>query len=258
MKLLLSQGQAFKPPKIGEIVEGRVIAKKSAALYLDLGILGVGVVYGKEMKEAKEEIKKIKIGDTILAKIVDLENEDGYIELSIKGASKEIALEMMKQKKEAGEKIKVEISGFNKGGLLTQINNLPAFLPFSQLSSDHFPAMSEREEEKTLEELKKLVGQKMEVKILGFLDEQIILSEKLARLEEEKNNLQYQPGDVLEGEVFGITEYGVFVKIAENLEGLIPKEGENTHLEGLQIGEKVRVKVSSLSEGKIILSLHNL
>lgn len=255
MKLILSQGQNFRPPKVGDIVEGRVIAKKSSALYLDLGIWGVGVIYGKEIKQAREEFKKMKIGDTILAKIVDLENEDGYIELSIQGASKEIALEMMRQKKEAGEKMVVEIMGANKGGLLTKVSGLPAFLPVSQLSSKHYPQVEEGESEKILEELKKFIGEKMEVKILGILDDQIILSEKLLDLEQEGESFDFKVGEVFEGEVSGITEYGIFVKINERKEGLIPREGISEEINNFQIGQKVKVKISSIADGKILLGL---
>lgn len=258
MKLILTQGQTFRPPKVGDIVEGKVIAKKSMALYLDLGVWGVGVIYGKEIKQAREEFRKIKVGDTMLAKIIDLENEDGYIELSIAGASKEIALEMMRQKKDSGEIITVEIMGANKGGLLTKVSGLPAFLPISQLSSEHYPQVEEGETEKILEELKKFIGQEMGVRILGILDDQVILSEKLVSLGEEAKNTEYQIGEIVEGEISGITEYGIFVKIGEKAEGLLPREENNLDLNNFQIGQKIKVKISSLSEGKIILSLSSL
>jgi len=53
MKELLEQNNLMRPPKVGEIVEGKVVGKKRQALFLDLGAFGVGIIYGKEFQEAK-------------------------------------------------------------------------------------------------------------------------------------------------------------------------------------------------------------
>jgi small subunit ribosomal protein S1 len=189
-----------------------------------------------------------------LAKIVDLENEDGFVELSYSGAAKDIALELLKKKKESGEKIKVKILGANKGGLLTKVLGIDAFLPVSQLSSEFYPEVENGDQEKILAKLKTLVGKEMEVKILGILekDTKVILSEKLAR--EEKEIEEYKVGEIVEAEVSGVTDFGVFLKFGKNLEGLVPLLELN---QNPQIGEKVRAKIISIENGKILLSLKN-
>jgi small subunit ribosomal protein S1 len=254
MKQILEENANLKPPKVGDIVEGRVISKKAFAIYLDLGIFGTGIIYGKEFKKAKKELKNLKIGDKVLAKIVDLDNEDGFIELSVAGATKEIALETLKKKKETGEKIKVKILGANKGGLLTKVSGIDAFLPVSQLSSENYPQVENGDPKKILEELKKFIGKEMEVKILGILekDAQVILSEKLAK--EEKEIEEYKVGDVVEAEVSGITDFGIFLKFGANLEGLVPISETNPNL-NLKIGEKVKAKIISIKENKVTFSL---
>jgi small subunit ribosomal protein S1 len=254
MKEILEENESFKPPKAGDIVEGKVISKKAFAIYLDLGIFGTGVIYGKEFKKAKKELKNLKIGDKVLAKIVDLENEDGFVELSVSGATKEIALEILRKKKEEGEKIKVKILGANKGGLLTKVSGIDAFLPVSQLSLENYPEVEDGDPEKILEELKKFVGKEMEVKILGILekDAQVILSEKLAK--EEKEIKKYKVGEIVEAEVSGITDFGIFLKFGENFEGLVPVSEANPNL-NLKIGEKVKAKILSIEENKIFFSL---
>jgi small subunit ribosomal protein S1 len=254
MKQILEENANLKPPKIGDIVEGKVISKKAFAIYLDLGIFGTGIIYGKEFKKAKKELKNLKIGDKVLAKIVDLDNEDGFIELSVAGATKEIALEILRKKKEAGEKIKVKILGANKGGLLTKVSGIDAFLPVSQLSSENYPQVENGDPEKILEELKKFVGKEMEVKILGILekDAQVILSEKLAK--EEKEIEEYKVGDVVEAEVSGITDFGIFLKFGKNLEGLVPISQINPN-SNLKIGEKVKAKIISIEGNRATLSL---
>ena len=253
MKEILEENEFLKPPKVGDIIEGKVISKKAFAIYLDLGIFGTGIIYGKEFKKAKKELKNLKIGDKVLAKIVDLDNEDGFVELSVASAAKEIALEILRKKKEEGQKIKVKILGANKGGLLTKISGIDAFLPVSQLSLENYPQVENGDSEKILEKLKKFIGKEMEVKILGILEKdfQVILSEKLAKEEEIK---EYKVGDIVEAEVSGITDFGVFLKFGKNFEGLVPLSEVNSNL-NLKIGEKVKAKIISIEEKKAIFSL---
>lgn len=256
MKEIFEQNQKFRPPKVGDIIEGKIIAKKAFALYLDLGIFGTGIIYGKEFKEAKKELKKLNVGDKILAKIVDLENEEGYIELSVSGASKEIALEVLRKKKEEGEKIKVIILGANKGGLLTKISGLPAFLPVSQLSEENYPKIENGDTEMILSQLKKFIGKEMEVKILGILEDgQIILSEKLAKTEILEEELEkYKVGDIVEGQITAILDFGIFLKFGKSLEGLIPSQEVDLENLPYKIGDKLKAKITSILENKIFLS----
>lgn len=257
MREILNHNPNLKPPKVGEIVEGKVLAKKSSAIYLDLGIWGTGIIYGKEFKKSKGELKKLKIGDKILAKIVELENEEGFVELSVKGAEKEIALELLKKKKEAGEKLKVKILGANKGGFLTKISGISAFLPISQLSPESFPELETKDSEKILETLKKFIGKEIEVKILGILEDgEVILSEKLAKLEEkEKEAEKLKVGEIVEGEISGIFDFGVFLKFGNDFEGLIPSSEINFGNFPFKLGDKLRAKIIQILDKKIFLSL---
>lgn len=259
MKEILRENQKIKPLKKGDIVEGKIIEKKSFAVFLDLGIFGTGIIYGKEFKKAKDELKKLNVGDKILAKVVELENDEGFVELSVSGASKDIALEMLRKKKEAGEKIKIKILGANKGGLLTEISGISGFLPVSQLSPGKYPQVEDGNTEKILEKLQKFIGQEMEVKILGVLEneKQVILSEKLARTEENEELKNYNVGDVVEGEICGILDFGIVLKIGENTEGIIPSSELNSENNPFKLGEKIKAKIISISENKIFLSLKN-
>ena len=131
MKDLLEKNNLIKPAQIGKIVEGKIIGEARSAVFLDLGPIGTGIIYGREFQEAKEEIKNLKIGNTLFAKIIDLENEEGYIELSLSQASDELTWEKLKQQKDKDEILKVKILGANRGGLLAEVFGVPAFLPVS-------------------------------------------------------------------------------------------------------------------------------
>ena len=266
MKELLEKNNLIRLPKIGEIIEGKVIGKERQGLFLDLGALGTGIIYGKEFQEAKNELKNLKIGDSVFAKIIDLENEAGYIELSISQASEELIWEGLSLKKENGEVVVVKISGANRGGLLTEISGIPAFLPVSQLESCHYPRVEGGDMTRILKELQKFVGKEMEVKIfdLSKKERKLILSEKIKEIERIKEVLKnYKVGEVVEGEITGITDFGAFVKFGENLEGLIHISELDWKIiedpsEVVKVGEKVKAKIIEISGEKVSLSLKAL
>ena len=264
---LLEKNNLFKPPRVGEIIQGKVINKERSAIFIDLGAQGTGIIYGKEFQESKEQLKDLKIGDTIFAKIVDLENEEGYIELSLSQAGRELTWENLKQKKENGESLLVKIFGANKGGLLTEISGIPGFLPVSQLSSEHYPKVEGGDTSKILRELQKFVGKELEVKIFDLNpgEEKLILSEKIKEAEKIREILKnYKVGDLVEGEITGVVDFGAFVKFGkENLEGLIHISELDWQLIGdpseiVKAGEKVKAKIIEIADDKIFLSLKAL
>lgn len=266
MKDLLEQNDLLKPPKIGEIVESKIIAKERGVLFLNLGAFGTGIIYGREFSEAKSILKNLKIGDNIFAKIVDLENEEGYVELSISQAGRELTWENLKRKKANKEMVPVKILGANKGGLLTEISGIPGFLPVSQLSSEHYPKVENGETSKILRELQKFIGKEIEVQIFDLdpRTEKLILSEKSKETEKIKESLKkYKAGDVVEGEIAGIVDFGAFLKFGENLEGLVHiSELDWAIIESpseiVKVGEIVRAKIIEISDGKVFLSLKAL
>lgn len=267
MKDLIEQNNLIKPPQIGKIVEGKIIGKARAAVFLDLGPIGTGIIYGRELQAAKEELKKTKTGDTIFAKITNLENEEGYIELSLNEASDELTWKKLREQKEKNETLKVKILGANKGGLTSELFGIPAFLPVSQLLPENYPRVEKGDTSKITKELQKFIDQEMEVKIFDLDPRQgkLILSEKAKEDEKIKEILKkYKVGDVVEGEISGITDFGVFVKFGEkNLEGLIHISELDWQLienpsDIVKVEDKVKAKVISISDNKVSLSLKAL
>ncbi|MFC1630240.1 30S ribosomal protein S1 [Patescibacteria group bacterium] len=262
-----------KPLKIGDIIDGEVVGMKRAAVYFDLGIRGTGIIYGKEFFEAKDVLRGLKMGDKAHVKIVDLENEEGYLELSAAQADKEITMETLKTKKDEGELIKVKISKANKGGLMSEISGIPAFLPVSQLSSEHYPKVEDGDTSKILRELQKFIGEELEVKILNILpkDGQIIISEKIKESDKIKEILKdYHIGDVIEGEITGLVDFGAFIKFPLKLKDDMPELEGLIHISELdwkivedpseivKVGDKVKAKIIDISSGKVSLSLKAL
>jgi len=260
----------LKLPKIGDIVEGEVIGKGRATVFFDLGSCGSGVVFGKEFYEAKNRLKSLKKGDKVFTKVTDLENEDGYIELSLAKAGKEIAWEELAQKKEDDETLMVKITGANKGGLLAEVSGIQAFLPVSQLSPVNYPKVEGGDSQKILKSLQKFIGQEMEVRVFDFdkNEDKLILSEKAQQGKRMKEIMEnYKVGDIVEGEITGVVDFGAFIKFPldkeETLEGLIHISELDWQLiedplEIIKIGEKVKAKIIDISNGKVSLSIKAL
>ena len=202
-------------PGVGSIVEGKVVARDRSSLFIDLGNQGTGIIYGKEFYGAKETIKGLNIGDTVFAKIVEMENEEGYRELSMMDATKDMNWTNLQALKDSQETVKVKITGVNKGGLLTSLNGMQAFLPVSQLSPENYPRVADADKAKILKELQKFIGKTLEVKVLDLLAEEnkLILSEKAKTEQKLKEILKnYNKGDIIEGKITGIADFGAFIK----------------------------------------------
>lgn len=257
--------QVLKP---GDLVEGKLLKKAPKAVYFDLGAFGTGIIYGSELMNAQDIVKELKPGDATTIKVVDAENEDGYVELSLREVGKQRAWQEVKELKEKGEILTVKIGGANTGGLMTEVNQLKAFLPVSQLSTEHFPKVNDGDRNKILEELKKLVGQELKVKIIDVnpRNYKLIVSEREIVSENLKELLtKYNAGDVVEGTISGVADFGAFFQFADNpkIEGLIHISELDHRLienpkEVVKIGDAVKAKITEIKDGRVSLSLKAL
>ncbi|MBI2055704.1 MAG: S1 RNA-binding domain-containing protein, partial [Candidatus Sungbacteria bacterium] len=167
MELLLKQkGEYTSVPKAGDIIEGQFIEKKGNRMFVDLGVRGTGIVYGREYAEAQDVIKRLSPGDKVTAKVVELENEEGFVELSLKEAGREKNWQEMRRLMSSGESLKLKVSEANRGGLMLGYLGVIGFLPASQLSQENYPRVEDGDREKIFEALKKLVGQELNVAII--------------------------------------------------------------------------------------------
>ncbi len=267
VKKIIKENDLIKVPKIGEILEGQVIDKKNAVVYIDLKDWGVGIIYGKEFYDAKLKLKKIKKGDTVFTKIIGPVDEDGYLELSLNQAGEEMAWKNIKEQKINNEIIKVKITGANKGGLLAEFSGITAFLPVSQLSPINYPKVEGGDNQKILKALQEFIGKEMSLKVFDVdpKEGKLILSEKAKETEKIKEFLDnYQVGDIVEGEITGVVDFGAFIKFGkESLEGLIhiselSKKMIKDPSEIVKLGDVIKAKIIEISNNKIFLSIKGL
>lgn len=267
-QLIKAEPELVSILKTGSIVEAKLLEKSAKKIYFDLGRFGTGVVFGQELINAKNILKNLALWEIIPVKVLDLDGEDGLVELSVSGAYQQKNWQELKALQEAGEVLTVKIAAANSGGLIAEINNIKAFLPVSQLTVEHYPRVLDASKSKILEELKKFIGQELKVKIIDLnpRNGKLIISEREAEYQNTQELIsKYKVGDIIEGIVSGIADFGAFIRFADNpaIEGLIHISELDHRLidnpkEIVSINEAIKAKILDIKGGQIYLSLKAL
>ena len=154
--------------------------------------------------------------------------------------------------------LRVVISGVVNKGALTSVEGLRAFIPASQLSLSY------------VEDLEVFLNKEMEVRVIDVnqSENRLVLSAKdilkeQENVEKEKQIQSIPVGSITEGVVETLQNYGAFVKLDGGLSGLvhvsqISHKRIKTPGEVLKVGEKVKVKIIGIKDGKISLSIKAL
>jgi small subunit ribosomal protein S1 len=252
----------------GEVVNAVLVSKESRAVYFDVANFGAGIIFGSELQSCKEILKGLNVGDMIPAKIDTLDGHMGYIELSLSEAGRQKGWVKAKQLEESGEVIKIKISAVNQGGVIGDFMGLKAFLPVSQLATEHAPQSEDRS--RTSEELKKLIGEEVSVKVITVTPRmnKLIVSERdtVAPSSNIKQLLEsYTIGQIVPGLVSGIADFGIFVRFVDTpeVEGLVHISEIDHRIidspkEIVKLNENVQVKIIDIKDGRVFLSLKAL
>jgi small subunit ribosomal protein S1 len=274
----LLEKEDIQIPQIGSLVKGKVIDIGKNAIYLDLGLIGTGVVMGREMKDGLGISENLKKGDQIEATVIELENEDGYMELSLREAGYEKTWDEIERKKKEEETVQTKILAANRGGLMIEVNGITGFLPVSQLANENYPRVEDGDKNKILQLLNELVDSTLNVRIIDIdrENEKLIVSEKATLSEKEEGEIKkFKVGDIVKGTVSGIVDFGVFIKFPPKdkkeeetepqdiLEGLIHISElawqliENPR-DIIKVGEKVKCKIIGIENNRISFSIRAL
>src|SRR6056297_3340767 len=243
--------QTFKEFKPGEIIEGQVVDIDNDRVLIDIGYKTEGEVSKEEF--ADEEGKfTLEIGDRVNVVLVR-KDEDGYPVLSRQNVEKVRLLDGLTEKYEAGETVTGRIVSRKKGGFIVDIG-VAAFLPASQLDVRRISNFDE------------WLDTAHEFKIIQFdrKNENIVLSRRAlleAAYEREKAAAlkRIHKGDVLEGTINNITDYGLFVDL-DGIVGLVHISNMSwtpmKHPAKLYtIGDRIRVKVLDVDENAMKITL---
>ncbi len=266
MEELLEHEEQPNVPKEGDVVEALVITVSSNEAHLDIDGLTTGVVRGKELIDESGTYSNLKNGDTVEATVLEVENENGEMELSFRQAGHKKAWDSLEKLLTDGAVISVSVTDANKGGLMAHVGRIEGFLPVSQLTVEHYPRVEGGDKSKILEMLGKFIGTELRVKIIDVdeVESKLIVSEKAAWEEKQQEKiLGYKIGDIIEGAVTGVVDFGAFIEFGDKLEGLVHiSELAWQRIENprtfIKVGDKVKAKIISIDGSRLSLSMKAL
>lgn len=231
--------ESFKRVEEGGIVRGQVLAKEPNGVIVDIGYKSEGTIPISEFTE--EELKSVKPGDIIEVFIEEVEDMEGNIILSKEKADRRKVWEKIDYVYKEGRPITGKIVSKVKGGLNVDIG-IKAFLPGSQIDV------------RPIKDLDKMVGQTCQVKILKMdqkrgnvvVSRRALIEEQIKKMREQTLEAM-EEGQLLEGFVKNITDYGVFIDLG-GIDGLLHitdiSWGRIGHpSEVFRVGDKISVKV---------------
>lgn len=233
-----------------EVVEGLVVGISDRDVILNIGFKSDGLVPLNEFRDLTD----LKIGDKVEVYLEEQENSQGQLVLSRRKAKVVQAWENIKASFEDDKIIDGFVKRRTKGGLIIDIFGVEAFLPGSQIDV------------KPIRDFDVFVSKKMEVKVIkiNYANDNVVVSHKILiekDLEKQKaeilNNLE--KGQVLEGVIKNMTNFGVFIDLG-GVDGLLHitdiSWGRINHPEEvLKLDEKVNIVVLDFDDDKKRISL---
>jgi small subunit ribosomal protein S1 len=256
----LLEGSEAKHLKTGDMVDGVVTSVKKHEVWVDMGANGIGVIFRREVGT-----NNLVEGEQISASVVDPELDEGYALLSMKRAVKDKGWGELQRVFEAQEIIEVIPYDANRGGLLIELEGIRGFLPVSQLSAEHYPRVSDSDKDEILTKINSLVNKTLRVRILDVSrkDNKLIFSEKEAVRDDMQSRLsELKVGDVVEGVVTGVIDFGAFVNV-DGIEGLvhiseISWERVEDPRKYIKVGENVKAKIIAIDKDRLSLSIKQM
>ncbi|HEU4966923.1 MAG TPA: S1 RNA-binding domain-containing protein [Candidatus Saccharimonadales bacterium] len=245
----------------GSVVEGVVASVKKHEVWVDLGANGTGVVMRREIGHGQT----LEAGQPVTVSVIDPEMEEGYALLSMRRAVKDRGWDELQRVFEAQETIEVTAYDANRGGLLVELEGIRGFLPVSQLAAGHYPRVSGADKDEILQKLNALTSKPLRVRILDVSrkDNKLIFSEKEAVKDDMQSRFsELKVGDMVEGTVTGVIDYGAFVNV-DGIEGLIhiseiSWERVDNPRNYVKVGDRVKAKIISINKDRLSLSLKQM
>ncbi len=247
---------SFKTIHTGEVVEGTVIDVKPNEAVLNIGYKSDGILTKSEYSNdpGVDLTEALKIGDTLEVKIIKVNDGEGQVLLTYKRLALDKGSKRLEEAFESQEILKAKVSQVLEGGVCIVVDEVRVFIPAS-LFSDTYE-----------KDLSKYLGEEIEFVVTEYNPKKrrIIGNRKVilvARKEEAQKKLleTIKEGDVVEGTIKNVTDFGVFVDLG-GMDGLLHiSEMSWGHVEHPQknykAGEKLTVLIKEINENKIALSL---
>ena len=258
---------SFKKIEEGDILTGTVISVDEKEVVVDLKYYAEGIIpaedYSREPGFSLKE--QVNVGDEVSATVVSKDDGNGNILLSRTEAADVLAWDKLKELKDSKEVIDVVVKGIVNGGVIAYVEGVRGFIPASKLALNY------------VEDTNEYLNKPIQVQVfdidnfyqyltIDFKEKgRLILSAKeilREKAEEERKTKisNVQVGLVTEGVVESLQPYGAFVDLGNGLSGLVHisqicEKRIKKPSEVLTVGDKVKVKVTAVKDGKLSLSI---
>ena len=234
----------------GEIMNGLVVALTKTDVVVNIGFKSDGLVSLNEFRDTNG----VKTGDTVEVMVVEKEDRDGNLHLSRKSARIYRAWERIMEVHKTGEVVTGLVTSKTKGGLIVDVFGMETFLPGSQIDV------------KPVTDYDQFVGKTMEFKVVKINEtiKNAVVSHKAlieSDIEAQRAEImsKLEKGQVLEGVVKNITDFGAFMDLG-GLDGLLYitdiSWGRISHpSEVVKLDQKIQVVVLDFDDDKKRISL---
>ncbi len=239
----------------GDVVTGFVVRVDKDEVLVDIGFKSEGVIMLSELsiRKSVNVFEEVQVGEEVDALVMQKEDQDGRLILSKKRARFEKAWKRIEAASEAGENVTGSVIEVVKGGLILDLG-VRGFLPASLVDI------------RRVQDLDEFLGRSLECRVIELNRNRnnVVLSRR-AVLEDERREVrqrildELEPGQVIEGVISNIVDFGAFVDL-EGIDGLIHiSELSWSHVnhpsELLEIGQTVNVKVLDIDRERQRISL---
>lgn len=249
--------ESMKKIEEGDILTGTVVSVDEKEVILDLKYYAEGVIPAEDYTREpgfnlKEEVHP---GDEVSATVVRKDDGNGNILLSRVEAADVLAWEKIREYKESGEALDVTVKGITNAGVIAYVEGVRGFIPASRLSLGY------------VEDTEEYLNRQIRVQVIEcdkdskklILSARELLREQ-AEEERKKKISNVQVGLVTEGTVASLQPYGAFVDLGNGLSGLVHisqicEKRIKKPSEVLSVGDRVKVKVTAVKDGKLSLSI---
>lgn len=249
--------ESMKKIEEGDILTGTVVSVDEKEVILDLKYYAEGVIPAEDYTREpgfnlKEEVHP---GDEVSATVIRKDDGNGNILLSRVEAADVFAWEKIREYKESGEALDVTVKGITNAGVIAYVEGIRGFIPASRLSLGY------------VEDTEEYLNRQIRVQVIEFDKDskKLILSARellreQAEEERKKKISNVQVGLVTEGTVESLQPYGAFVDLGNGLSGLVHisqicEKRIKKPSEVLSVGDRVKVKVTAVKDGKLSLSI---
>ena len=248
--------ESLKTIRNGEVVEGTVIDVKPDEIILNIGYKSDGIITRNEYtNEPNVDLTTVvKAGDTLEAKVVKVNDGEGQVLLSYKRLAAEKGNKRLEEAFENHEVLKAPVAQVLDGGLSVVIDEARVFIPASLVSDTYEKDLSKFKDQEIEFVITEFDPRKR--RIIG--NRKTLLLAKKAELQKELF-AKIKVGDVIEGTVKNVTDFGAFIDLG-GVDGLLHiSEMSWGRVENpkkvFTVGQKVRVFIKNITDTKIALSM---